>query len=190
MSSFSISTPGLTVLYAYGWVDLQSPSGVPYQVVVGIARDPLMMVCLQVSDLPSSVEYFRAQLGMSEQPFPLARAEESQYEVKQPKGSVHMGYGPIGFSVLLVPLPEADEGWLKFFKQKKKVTVLPEVAVGNVLNTFTIVFDDSVTESLPALYKEIIDDQKKDPAVRTTVSPDGYKFKLLPYSEYVKSIKK
>ena len=179
--------PGLKVKFAYGWVDLESPSGVPYEVVVGIRRDPLMMVCLQVQDMKANEAFFTSQLGMKPIPFPLARAPTSEFEAKPPPKSVHLGYGDVGMSILLIQAP-------------KKV----KVTTGNVLDQFTIVYDDSTAlinpttstssgssgtnNSYSTAYSESFFRTISDPSTRTVVSPDGYKFRLRPYSEYAKSI--
>ena len=177
---------GLSVKFAYGWVDLESPSGVPYEVVVGIRRDPLMIVCLQVQDMKANEAFFTSQLGMKPIPFPLARAPTSEFEAKPPPKSVHLGYGDVGMSILLLQAP-------------KKV----QVTTGNVLDRFTIVYDDSTTlinptstsssstsggSSNSVVYSESFIRTISDPSARTLVSPDGYKFRLRPYSEYAKSI--
>ena len=179
-------TSGLNVKFAYGWVDLESPSGVPYEVVVGTRRDPLMMVCLQVQDMKANEAFFTSQLGMKPIPFPLARAPTSEFEAKPPPKSVHLGYGDVGMSILLLQAP-------------KKV----QVTTGNVLDRFTIVYDDSTTlinptstsssstsggSSNSVVYSESFIRTISDPSARTLVSPDGYKFRLRPYSEYAKSI--
>ena len=180
-------TSGLNVKFAYGWVDLESPSGVPYEVVVGIRRDPLMMVCLQVQDMKANEAFFTSQLGMKPIPFPLARAPTSEFEAKPPPKSVHLGYGDVGMSILLIQAP-------------KKV----KVTTGNVLDQFTIVYDDSTAlinpttstssgssgtnNSYSTAYSESFFRTISDPSTRTVVSPDGYKFRLRPYSEYAKSI--
>ena len=184
-------TSGLNVKFAYGWVDLESPSGVPYEVVVGIRRDPLMMVCLQVQDMKANEAFFTSQLGMKPIPFPLARAPTSEFEAKPPPKSVHLGYGDVGMSILLIQAP-------------KKV----QVTTGNVLDQFTIVYDDSsilinpstsntstststsstTNDSSSTVYSESFIRTISDPSTRTILSPDGYKFRLRPYSEYAKSI--
>ena len=78
-------------------MDLLSPGGVPLQVVVGTARDPLQLCCLRVSDLQASTAFCTEQLGMqvlSPERFPLARTAGSNFEPTQPRGSVLLGYGP------------------------------------------------------------------------------------------------
>lgn len=150
------------VKYAYGWVDLESPAGVPYEVVVGIARDPIMMVCLNVTDLKTSLKFFVSALGMQQLPFAYARDPKSQYERKMPLNSAFVGYGTVGLSVLLQQSP-------------KNSIVNP----GSVLDSMTIVYDDGSLNSLPLAFQN----ESKE---KIAVSPDGYKFVLQPFSEFKK----
>ena len=151
-----------------------------------------MMVCLQVQDMKANEIFFTSQLGMKPIPFPLARAPTSEFEAKPPPKSVHLGYGDVGMSILLIQAP-------------KKV----QVTTGNVLDQFTIVYDDSSalinpttststssstsvtttsSSSNSTAYSESFIRTISDPSTRTILSPDGYKFRLRPYSEYAKSI--
>ena len=94
---------GMNVKYAYGWIDVDSPSNVPYEVVLGITRDPLMMLAIEVLDIQLNEKFFVNTIGMKRLPFPLARSPGSQYEATQPPDSVHLGFGPDLMSLLLIP---------------------------------------------------------------------------------------
>jgi hypothetical protein len=144
-----------------------------------------MMICLNVSNIQQSENFFIQELGMTRLPFPLARIVTSQYEPKQPRGSAHLGFGQIGLSLLLQEAP-------------KGVVINP----GNLLNSFSVIFDDSsrtMNVDSPANSRdyskstyETIEDRcnqilikKSDVSLRSVISPDGYKFILTPYSEYI-----
>jgi hypothetical protein len=42
---------GSKLKYAYGWVDLDTPENLPIEIVVGVARDPMMLASLKVSNI-------------------------------------------------------------------------------------------------------------------------------------------
>jgi hypothetical protein len=181
---------GADIKFAYGWVDLDSPAGVPYQVVVGIARDPLMMACIRVSSVADSQAFFTQQLGMQVLPFPLSRAVGSAFEAAPPKGSVYVGYGESSMGLLLVA-PEKNE----------------VVNVGSLLQAFTIVVDNKrfSPQGLPPLGKlllkdkllggESIESKEEYNGVRVqqvddgvlVFSPDGYPFLLRSLEAFQKT---
>ena len=165
---------GASVKYAYGWVDLETPSRIPLEVVVGSTRDPVMLVCLRVGDLDASLRFFTQQLGMQLLPFPLARESGSAFEQKQPAQSVYLGYSADTMGLLLVQAP-----YFNVYDIKGKQPPPPPVVVGSQIDAFSIVADDTSTE-LP--------DQVRD-AMRDGVivnSPDGYPFRIVKYSDYKK----
>lgn len=158
---------GAIIKDAYGFVNMESPGGIPLQVVVGDRRDPIMNVCLRVSDLAASEQFFKESLGMMILPFQLARPPNSQFEAKQPPKSVYLGYSPDTLGVLLV---QAEKGTTVF--------------VGSQLEGFRIVFDDSKPqEELPVGARTAVD------GVSLIKSPDGYPFIFQSYSNYKKSTK-
>ena len=157
---------GADIKFAYGWIDLNTPGGLPLEVVIGLARDPLMLACIRVSDVPSSTRFFKEELGMKELPFPLSRAAGSDFEPQQPPNSAYVGYGPESMGLLLVPGAKGA----------------PPLAVGSLLEAFTLVFDESKAQSLPPAFREAA----AKGGERRVVSPDGYPFVLKGYEEYRK----
>jgi hypothetical protein len=174
--------PGAKVKYGYGWIELDTPNGIPLQVVVGQARDPIMACCLRVTDLVQSVAFCIEQLGMSIQPYPLARAAGSQFEPGMPENSAYVSYG--GDSLGLV---------LREFVQPKgrrgrviNKEVIPPLDIGSQLQGFTVLVDDHLkAEQLPLAARAVI--ERKE-AVRVT-SPDGYSFTLSPATQFEKLVK-
>lgn len=172
----SLSHAGMKLKYAYGWVDADSPSDVPVEVIVGLRRDPLMFTCIQVSNMKESSAFFQEQLGMQQLPFPLARQAGSQFEPQQPDKSVYVGYSDDSMGLLLVPAPKGVV-----------------VNVGTVFDAFTVVVDDEgegwnpppAVQSALALGKTETEASKSS-ATGSLVSPDGYKIKLVKYSDYRK----
>jgi hypothetical protein len=160
---------GAVVQYAYGWVDLDAPYAIPLQMVVGIARDPIMLACIRVSSVSQSKSYFES-LGMKELPFSLARQKGSQFEQTQPKDSVYLSFSPDTLGLLLVPSPPKAA----------------PLSIGNTLKCLSFVVDDAVpVESLPPLAQDFI----KGGASRI-YSPDGYPIELIKYSEFSKQATK
>lgn len=163
---------GAVISYAYGWVDIATPSGIPLQVIVGECRDPLMLASLQVSNMADSVDFFTRKLGMKTLLFPLARQKGSAFEPTPPKDSIFMGYGADTMGLLLVP----------FSKNKAS----PVLDVGNVLRGFKIVVDTSRVENLPPYVAEQCSSKmiSENGVQREVLSPDGYRFTLQPYKEF------
>lgn len=154
----------MTINYAYGWIEGESPSGIPSEVVVGIARDPIMAIGLRVSNLEESLEFFTSELGMKELPFPLARQKNSIFEPQEPAGCRYVGYGENSLGIILLPVAKNS----------------PPLVVGNQLDRFTIVYDDSTSDgSQPSPSSKMIGDEK--------ISPDGYKFVFKPLSVHEKT---
>lgn len=156
---------GCEIKYAYGWIDLNTPGGLPLEVVVGLARDPLMLACIRVSDVQLSTKFFTEELGMKELPFPLSRTAGSDFEPQQPPNSVYVGYGADSMGLLLVPGAKGA----------------PPLSVGSFLEAFTLVFDESKAQSLPQAFQGAAKGGE-----RRVLSPDGYPFVLKGYDEYRK----
>lgn len=178
---------GAKVSYAYGWVDLDTPSGIPMEVVVGVAKDPLMMACLRCTSVPESVEFFKSQLGMIEVPYPYARQVGSNFEPQLRPGAVYLSYGADLFGILLSPTLNAkkDAKDSKNYPNFNAYKNTGSIDVGNVLDYFKIVIDDKARDLPPAAVKLV--ESGEDEIIVT--SPDGYRFKLQRYSAFEKSIK-
>lgn len=149
-------------------MDLETPGGVPLEVILGIARDPVMMACIRVRDMRESLQFFIEKLGMTVLQFPLARTPGSQFEPDQPKGSTCIGYGDDSLKLLLIPSGPKD----------------PPIQIGSMLQGITIVFDDS-SDTLPAAAQGV---SKQSPT--TIYSPDGYPIILKPYTMFEKEATK
>ena len=160
---------GANIKYAYGWVDLDTVNEVPLQIVVGIARDPLMQATLRVSNLQQSKDFFIDKLGMKVLPFPLARTPGSEFEQPAPPGSVYVGYGVDTMGLLLV---ETKNG--------------APIQVGSRLEGFKIVVDDKIEKNLLPEATSLMFQDGKMKSI-TVNSPDGYKFVLQPYSDFEKT---
>lgn len=156
---------GGEVKFAYGWVDMDTPSGIPLQLVIGVARDPIMLTCLRVSNMAASKKFFCDDLGMSVYPMPLARQPGSQYEPEPIKDSVFVSYGPDELGILLVP---AEKG--------------KQVRVGSLLHHMTIIVDDAQKDKLPAVAQAYLESGANEVS-----SPDGYRFQFNSYSAFKKS---
>lgn len=157
---------GAVVEGAYGWIDVQSPGGVPLEVVVGIARDPFMLASLRVQNMKQSLAFFTEEMGMKVMPMPLARQEGSQYEPQQPKDSVFVSYGEDLFGLLLEPSPKGAK-----------------INPGGLLSEFTIIADEGAADVPPAVKVALEGNGKVE-------SPDGYTFSILAYSKYKFASKK
>lgn len=162
MNSMLLAVLGAVVKYGYGWLDLESPNGLPYQVVVGEVRDPLMAVCLRVANLKTSAAFFRDTLGMIDVPYPLARQPGSQFELAGKKDWVSLGYGPDSLTLVLREGDSRTEGPL---------------VKGSFLRGMTIIVDD---KAMP----------RKETTDVVIESPDGYLFTLRPLSLHQKSARR
>ena len=166
----STTTIGVDIKFAYGWVDLETPGGIPIEVIVGATRDPLMLACLRVSNLQESTNFFINQLGMKILPFPLSRPEGSNFEPIQPIGSVFIGYGRNSMGFLLITLPP------------KSKPPPPPLVIGTLLESFNLVYDSNLNDNeLPPLIKSA-----KEGGASTVYSPDGYPFYLISDKEHEK----
>jgi len=160
---------GADIKYSYGWIDMVSPSGrVPYEIVVGLARDPLMCAGLRVRDMAKSLIFFQNVLGMQILPFNYARTIGSNFEPQPPKGSNFVGYGPNSFGLLLIPTTGKDKD---------------SVEVGTILDAFQIVVDDSDLSQLPRPIADILSGGDKSTKL---YSPDGYPFVFQRYADFSK----
>jgi len=183
---------GGVVNYAYGWVDIDTPSKVPLEIVVGIARDPLMLACLRVSDVQQSVAFFTEQLGMKVMPTPLARSEGSEFEPAVRKDAVFVGYGKDLFGLLLVPLAMSASSSTSKRQQRinDKAAAAASSAplvLGDMLGAFTIVIDDKASKDTlaPAALRMLSGEGPTEIA-----SPDGYRFVLQKYTDFARSATK
>lgn len=162
---------GAKVNSAYGWVDLETPSGLPFQVVVGYTRDPLMLAAVRVPDIAATKRFLMENLGLSMFPFPLSRPAGSKFEPLPPKGSVYLSYGPDSFGLLLLPQErpaQRDESQ-------------------QLLESITIVVDTAAV-NLPKFVKEQLQlgsDEAANPTdakVAEIVASGGLKIRLIPYN--------
>lgn len=182
---------GAAIKFAFGWVNMNTKSGIPLEIVIGESRDPLMYAALQVNDLQESVKFFTEELGMRELPFPLARINGSAYEPRQPKGSVYLGYMEGTFGLLLNKfntIQDQEEEVVSIFglfTYKKKPAVDPnaKLVVGSQLRGFTVLYDDETSDisKLPKAAQRSLANGENNKII---LSPDGYPFILTPYSKF------
>eukprot|EP01035_Chromulina_nebulosa_P019422 gene19422-25300_t len=164
----------MEVKYAYGWVDIDSPSLIPLQLVVGISRDPIMSIALRVNNIQETTNFFTKSLGMNILPFPLARLPGSQFEQKQPEGSVYLGYGIDTVGILLIP----------------SLKTAPHLRIGSLLNSISIIYDDE-SNDLPLLAQNSLDEYKSKRTEEYSIqTPEGYPITLIPYSVFNKRVTK
>lgn len=156
------------VKFAYGWVDLDTPGGIPMEVIIGLARDPVMLTCLRVTNVADSAKFFIEQLGMKVLPFPLSRAKGSTFEPEQVPGSQYIGYSDNSMGLMLTPSPKLKA---------------PPLVVGTMLEAFTLVYDDSAgaASKLPPAVVKVLGG-----APNIVKSPDGYSFVLKGYEQFKK----
>lgn len=180
---------GAKVSYAYGWVDLESPSGIPLEIVVGTVADPLMYSCLRVSSLKESLPFFEKSLGMTRHFVPYARQKGSNFEPQLAKDAVYLTYASAGSGTV-----GEDEGFplngsfasgspgMGLLLVERDPKKHPPVTVGSVLDCFKIVVD--VDKDLPADVTRALLEGKGGQGVLT--SPDGYKFVVQPFAQFEK----
>ena len=151
-------------------MDLEGPSALPLQLVVGTARDPLMVACIRVSDLQRSVDFFTRELGMKPMPYPLSRAPRSTFEQQQPDKSVFLSCAKDSLGLLLLPSGKGDA----------------PLNVGNELRAFNFIVDDvSSNVSLHPLVQAFVDG-----GASQVFSPDGYPVVFTKYSDFAKTATK
>lgn len=92
----------------YGYVQLVAPGGLHLRLLSGERRDPPMFVTIKVKDLKRSIEWYTDIAGMTQLPYPLARAPGSPFEPEQAKNSVFMAYEEGAFGVLLLPAERGE----------------------------------------------------------------------------------
>jgi hypothetical protein len=99
-----MTSNGGTILDAYGYVNVISPSGLPVRGIVGIRPDPMMFVALNCDNVKQSQAFYE-KLGFAEQAYPYARPSNGTgpFEPPQPKGSVYLSPSPFSMGVLLLP---------------------------------------------------------------------------------------
>ena len=201
---------GARVSGAYGWVDLESPSGVPLEVVVGTVADPLMYACLRVSSLAESTAFCEA-LGMRRAAVPYARQQGSNFEPQLPPTATYMTFSlpPVdssssssntttsaaassSSSAVNAPINGAFApgspglGLLLVERDKKKKQ--PPLSVGSVLEGFTIVADTSkplAPAVARALTESVVSDGPRQ-GQGLAVSPDGYRFFVQTFDAFDK----
>ena len=134
-----------------------------------------MLVALKVSNIKDSIDFFTTQMGMSVQPFPLARKAGSNFEEQQVKDSVYLSYTPDSLGILLLP-------------PAKKALSPP--SAGSQLNAFTFIVDDSSSRSeesvLPPLARAFLENEGPS----QVYSPDGIPIRFRKYSGFEKEATK
>lgn len=130
---------GGTIVDAYGFVNVVSPSGLPIRAIVGISPDPIMFVAVNCLDVEESREFY-SRLGFVEQAYPYARPQqgEGQFEPSQPEGSVYLSPSPNCMGVLLL----SSTGKKQKKNQKKKKNQKP-LRPNPVLQSLDIVYNPS-----------------------------------------------
>jgi hypothetical protein len=184
---------GGMVKFAYGWIDMDTPGGVPLEVVVGVPKvDPLMLACIRCSSVADTARFLQDELGMSEQPFPYARQVGSLYEPQKPTDSVFLSYGAETFGLLLVPTLDAKRDAKKYPNFSASKNTGP-INVGTVLDCFTIVVDDKKASAglLPPAMARFMalasgSGKKSSSDDGIVFAPDGYRFRLEKYSDFQK----
>lgn len=145
-----------------------SPSGrIPYEIVIGLSRDPLMCIGLKVRDMAESLKFFQNTLGMQILPFNYARTVGSNFEPQPPKGSTFVGYGQDSLGLLLLPSNGKES-----------------IEVGSLIDAFKIVVDESDISRLPTKVADILNSDDKGEKL---LSPDGYPFVFQRYTEFSKN---
>ena len=152
---------------AYGWVEMDTPAGIPLQIVVGRARDPIMCACIRVANLAQTMAFCQESLGMTEQAFPLARKPGSDFEPRHPANSVYVTHTPETMGQIFTQA-QANE---------------PKVDVGTLFQGFGVVADDvSPNAKLPVAVQQALSGD------RILTAPDGYRFRIQPLSEFQRAI--
>lgn len=138
------------------------------EVIIGLARDPIMLTCLRVTNVADSAKFFIEQLGMKVLPFPLSRAKGSTFEPEQVPGSQYVGYSDNSMGLMLIPSPKLKS---------------PPLVIGTMLEAFTLVYDDSsaAANKLPPAVVKVLGG-----APNVIKSPDGYPFVLKGYEQFKK----
>lgn len=155
------------VKFAYGWVDLETPGGIPMEVIIGLSRDPVMLTCLRVTNVAETAKFCIDELGMSLQPFPLSRAKGSTFEPEQVPGSQYVGYSNSTMGLMLTPSPKLKA---------------PALVIGTFLEAFTLVYDDAA----PAGKLPPAAERARAGTSSVIKSPDGYTFVLKGYDQFKK----
>jgi len=90
------------VLDAYGYVNVISPSGLPFRAIIGIRSDPIMFVAINCQDVQKSKAFYQ-KLGFLEQSYPYARPSngKGQFEPPQEANSVYLSLSQNSMGVLL-----------------------------------------------------------------------------------------
>eukprot|EP00560_Eucampia_antarctica_P007517 CAMPEP_0197827518 /NCGR_PEP_ID=MMETSP1437-20131217/4264_1 /TAXON_ID=49252 ORGANISM="Eucampia antarctica, Strain CCMP1452" /NCGR_SAMPLE_ID=MMETSP1437 /ASSEMBLY_ACC=CAM_ASM_001096 /LENGTH=334 /DNA_ID=CAMNT_0043428373 /DNA_START=140 /DNA_END=1144 /DNA_ORIENTATION=+ len=125
---------GGNVIDAFGYVNVVSPSGLPFRGIVGISPDPIMFVAINCQNIKQCRDYYQ-QLGFVEQEYPYSRPSNGmgQFEPLQPKGSAYLAPSPNCMGVLL----------LQAEKRKKKIKANPAVRSLNIVYTPTDAQDET-----------------------------------------------
>lgn len=154
----------------YGFLQVLSPGGLRLKLLSGSRRDPPMFLALKVKDMKRSIRWYREVAGMTELPFPRARAPGSPFEPDQPKDSVFMAYEGEAFGVLLVPAAKGE-------------TINP----GSVVSVAVLAEDvEKIAEDLGGRFS--VDSARGGTRSVAVADPDGYGLKFVEYSDWRKQL--
>ena len=156
---------GGTIVDAYGYVNVISPSGLPIRAIVGIRPDPIMLVAINCVNVEESKSFYQDQLGFTEQTYPYARPSNGTgpFEPLQPKGSVYMAPSPNCMGVLLLPLT------------KKKQTIVPNP----VLDSLQIVYAPSSSSGAASSSSDA-----NDKIMPSVIDPSNVKINFVKVSDF------
>ena len=172
---------GAEVKTAYGYIDLDTPAGIPVQVVLGIRRDPLSYIALRVSNVKQSGEWLSNTLGMKKVDFDktLSRVKGSDFEPQSElfPGSEYYSYSDDTMGVLLLASP-------------KKAG---PIEVGGLIDSIKIVVDSN-SEDVPQPIKDMLIDANSNANTNSNTndkkyleSPDGYRFSVQSAKDFEKT---
>lgn len=161
---------GGVVESGYGHLQLIAPGGLRLKLMSGDRRDPPMFVVVKVKDLKKSMQWYTDVAGMTNFPYPLARAPGSPFEPDQPKDSVFMAYEGQAFGVVLVPAAKNEA-----------------VSPGSVFSVSVLAEDvDKIGEDLGEAVS--IDSARGGTRSVSVSDPDGYVVKFVEYSDWRKQL--
>ncbi len=165
---------GAEVKTAYGYIDLDTPAGIPIEVVLGIRRDPLSYIALRVSNVKQSGEWLKNTLGMKQIDFDktLSRVKGSDFEpqLKSFPGSQYYSYSDDTMGVLLLASPKGAG----------------PIEVGGLIDSLKIVVDP-IALDVPQSIKDLFSNAQDKNENKYLESPDGYRFIVQSVEDFEKT---
>jgi len=161
---------GGTVVDAFGFVNVVSPSGLPMRGIVGVWPDPMMFVAIRCANVEESRKFYETTLGFKEVDYPYCRLLKGKgdFEPEKPKNSIYLAPSEKSMGVLLLPLERK-----LFSLNNNKITPNP------VVGSLDLVYNPSdnkdpnlIYASLDAFPERIIKD------------PSGVKIAFETYSTF------